>query len=294
MKEKQVPYIRSDGSEKVNYDRDDFPVLLRKNTFDRNYRPSNAKSHWHYDVEFIAVIDGSIRYNVNGDVFRISAGEGLFVNSQQFHYILSDEGGYCRFYCVILHPMLLCSSHRVEERFVIPVLTNECLPYLILRDNIKWQADILQNIGRIYEVSESNTAELQIQQLFLELWQVLYENTSEKRDNVIATNHQLSVLKNMITYIHGHYWEKTTLDDICRAGGIGKTSCTTIFKEYVRCTPIAFLTEFRLQKAIELLRETDMSITEIAYATGFSGASYFSECFKNSFGCSPREYRENV
>lgn len=287
-----IPKIRSDGFEKVHYDWDDFPVLLRKNTFDFDCRPSLAQSHWHHDVEFIAVIEGSILYNVNGEIIRMCAGEGIFVNAQQFHYILSDDGAYSQFYCAVLHPMLLCSSHRVEKLYVQPVLENESIPYLHLKNSVPWQAEVLRYIGEIYEKSRSEVAELRIQRQFMKLWELIYENVGDKSGKDTVLNWQLSILKNMIMYIHEHYQEKLTLEDVCKVGNVGKTTCTAIFKKYVGCTPNAFLTEFRLQKAAELLRETDMSITEIAYETGFSGASYFAETFRGSFGCSPREYRE--
>ncbi len=287
-----IPEVRSNGFEKVHYDWDDFPVLLRKNTFDFDCKPSSAQSHWHHDVEFIAVIEGSVLYNVNGEIIRMCAGEGIFVNAQQFHYILSDDGAYSQFYCAVIHPMLLCSLPRVEQLYVAPVLTNENIPYIFLQNNIPWHAEVLRYVGEIYETSRSGAAELKIQQEFLKLWEVLYENMGERAVIPAVPNHHLSSLKNMITYIHEHYREKMSLEEICRAGNVGKTSCTAIFKEYVGCTPIGFLTEFRLQKGAELLRETKMTITEIAYETGFSGASYFAEAFKNSFGCSPREYRK--
>lgn len=287
-----VPKVRSDGFEKVNYDWDDFPVLLRKNTFETNFRPSLAQSHWHHDVELIAVIKGSILYNVNGEIIRMCEGEGIFVNAQQFHYILSDDGAYSQFYCAVLHPMLLCSSSRVEQLYVAPVLSNENLPYIHLSDGIPWQAELLQSIKQIYEISRSGIAEMRIQQEFLKLWEILYDNMGGKNETVSLQHPHLSSLKNMITYIHSYYQEKITLTDICKAGNVGKTSCTSIFKKYMDCTPIGFLTEVRLQKAAELLRETDMTITEIAYESGFTGASYFAEIFRSHFGCSPREYRE--
>ncbi len=286
------PVVRGDGFEKVNYDWDDFPVLLRKHIFDSERKPSLAQSHWHHDVEFIAVIEGSILYNVNGEIIRMCAGEGIFVNAQQFHCILSDDGAYSQFYCAVLHPMLLCSLSRVEQLYVAPVLTNENIPYIFLENRIPWHAEILHYVEQIYETSRSGAAELKIQQEFLKLWEVLHENMGERNEVPVVERHHLSSLKNMITYIHRYYREKITLADICKAGSVGKTSCTAIFKEYMACTPIGFLTEFRLQKAVELLRETDMSITDIAYETGFSGASYFAETFRGKFGCSPREYRE--
>lgn len=295
MKERtDIPVVRGDGFEKVHYDWDDFPVLLRKNTFDFDCRPSLAQSHWHHDVEFIAVIEGTILYNVNGEIIRMCAGEGIFVNAQQFHYILSDDGAYSQFYCAVLHPMILCSTARVEQLYVAPVLTNDNIPYIFLQDSVPWQAEVLHSVGQIYELSRSGIPELRVQRELLRLWEVLYDNMRERNETSPMRYQHLSSLKNMVTYIHSYYPEKITLADICKAGNVGKTSCTTIFKKYMDCTPIEFLTEVRLQKATELLRETDMSITEIAYETGFSGASYFAETFRSNFGCSPRAYRSSI
>lgn len=81
----------------------------------------------------------------------------------------------------------------------------------------------------------------------------------------------------MISYIHAHYMEKITLEQISAAGNVGKTTCTSIFKNHTNSTPVTFLIEYRLQKSLELLQNTDLSITEICYETGFSNASYLQK-----------------
>lgn len=283
--------IRSDGSELVTYDTPDFPALLRKNNFRTNAALTCAKSHWHDEVEFISVISGSIKYNVNGEIFAMREGEGVFVNSRQFHYVLSDNGADCLFYCAVLHPMLLCASRRVEQLYIRPVIDNHDLPYLTLSNRVPWQAGILRDVGLMCERRHEEGAELIVQQLFFRLWQTLCSNAMDAAVMPESRNLHLSILKNMVAYIHGNYREKLTLEDICEAGGVGKTLCTSIFKKCVNCTPMTFLTEYRLKMAAELLQDTDMNVTEIAYETGFSGASYFSESFRKSFGRSPRDYR---
>ncbi len=55
-------------------------------------------------------------------------------------------------------------------------------------------------------------------------------------------------------------------------------------------SPVAFIRMIRLRKAVELLRQGDMTIAEIAEATGFSSPSYFSKCFQKEYGCKPSEY----
>ena len=58
------------------------------------------------------------------------------------------------------------------------------------------------------------------------------------------------------------------------------------------CSPVHFIHYIRLQKALELLRETDLNIAEIAYETGFSSPAYFTRLFAKTYGLPPSEYRK--
>ena len=59
-------------------------------------------------------------------------------------------------------------------------------------------------------------------------------------------------------------------------------------------SPVDYLRYYRIEKSLEILRGTDNTITEIAYETGFSGASYFAETFRKYIGCSPLQFREKA
>ena len=97
----------------------------------------------------------------------------------------------------------------------------------------------------------------------------------------------------MITYVQKNYKEKINLADIAQSGAVGKTECCTIFRTYTNLTPILYLNDFRLRKSAELLTKTDMTVSEICYEVGFSNASYFAETFRNTFHCTPKEYRSS-
>lgn len=53
-----------------------------------------------------------------------------------------------------------------------------------------------------------------------------------------------------------------------------------------------YIQDFRLEKSKELLGNSKLSISEIAYSTGFSSPNYFSTSFKNKFGKTPKEFRK--
>ncbi len=58
------------------------------------------------------------------------------------------------------------------------------------------------------------------------------------------------------------------------------------------CSPVHFIHQIRLQKACDLIRNTDLTIAEIAYETGFTSPAYFSRLFAKTYGLPPSEYRK--
>lgn len=282
-----------DRSERVLYNKADYPAYIKKGTLS-SFPNYTAESHWHDDVEFILILSGEMLYSINGEVVLLRTGEGIFINSRQLHFGYSDSKKECIFVCLLLHPMLLCSSRSVEQNYIDPITLNDRIPFYLLKGASNWENRVLSDIRYIYDISNDNIAELKIQKAFLDIWIALCENivTVHKPNNSKSNN--LSILKNMISFINRHYKEKISLGDISSSGNVGKTSCCSIFKKYINKTPIEYLTEFRLRKSLELLRATDMTVLEISYEVGFSGASYFSETFRKFYDCTPTEYKSHL
>ncbi|MEK1943054.1 MAG: GlxA family transcriptional regulator [Pseudomonas sp.] len=67
-----------------------------------------------------------------------------------------------------------------------------------------------------------------------------------------------------------------------------------LFRLYLNDTPSNFYLGLRLDKARQLLRQTDMSVLEVSLACGFESQSYFSRCYRGRFACCPREDRHPV
>jgi len=285
------PNIKSDRSEQISYDKADYPAYIRKGTLSA-YPNYAAESHWHDDIELILILSGQMQYNINGEIVLLREGEGIFVNARQLHFGYSEEKNECIFLCVLLHPILLCSSRTVEQKYVSALLFNKHIPFYHLKRNSGWERNILSSVQEIYDIRNDDLSELKIQRAFWDIWIALCENVISIQKTQISKNHHLSALKDMISFINQNYSEKLCLKDIAASGNVGKTGCCTIFKRYINKAPNEYLTELRLRKAMELLKNTDMTILEISYAVGFSGASYFTETFRKFNGCTPSEYRK--
>lgn len=92
-------------------------------------------------------------------------------------------------------------------------------------------------------------------------------------------------------YIEKHYAEAITLDSIANYLGINKSYFCTIFKKVTKQSFCNYTNAIRVDKSKHLLISTDLSILDIALATGFSSSSYFNTVFKKVTGITPLEYR---
>ena len=80
------------------------------------------------------------------------------------------------------------------------------------------------------------------------------------------------------------------IDIIASTLNISRSAFFKKMKSITGLAPVDFVKEIRLSKSVELIKTTDMSISEIAFAVGFNDSGYFGKCFKKKFKLSPREY----
>lgn len=95
-----------------------------------------------------------------------------------------------------------------------------------------------------------------------------------------------------VKYLEERYAEKISLQALSHKLGYSVSYVCRIFKKKSGKTVFAFLDWLRLKKAAELLRTTRLSVTDIAYCTGFSDSNYFTNAFRKREGCSPSVYRK--
>lgn len=279
--------VMLDGSERIRYQDPAVPIYITYGNL-RNMTNMAALCHWHEDVEFLMPFNGHLSYNVNGQQLYIAEGNAIFVNSRQLHYGFSTDGTDCEYHCICFKPELLAGHPYFYDRYVLPLLTNQNLPYLLLEQENPAHTPILDGIPEIMQHSTRNMALLG---RLHTLWQGIYDLAGTGSAS-FTDDRNLDVLKRMLGFIHTQYSERITLEQIAATGGVSRSKCCQIFKKYMGHSPNDYVTTYRLEKATELLRTTDQAVTEIAFSCGFNSASYFAEVFTKNKGCTPKEYRK--
>ena len=98
-------------------------------------------------------------------------------------------------------------------------------------------------------------------------------------------------LADAVALMESNIEEPISLDEVAGHVGISKRQLERLFKDYLDTTPARYYMELRLQRARLLLRQTRMSITEVALSCGFVSVPHFTTRYSGLFGGSPREER---
>ena len=99
-------------------------------------------------------------------------------------------------------------------------------------------------------------------------------------------------LNRVITYMRDHLQENLTLTRIAREAGLSESYLNAVFKECVKCAPMDYYINMKMDKACYLLCNTDMHIYQVAQYLGYDNQYYCSRAFKKVLGVPPKKYKE--
>lgn len=120
------------------------------------------------------------------------------------------------------------------------------------------------------------------------------DKVSDACRNVVSNKEEQSVgiISKAKAYISSHFNRDISLDDVSREVDISPYYFSKIFKEETGENFIEYLTGIRMEKAKELLQNTELSMKEICSQVGYSDPNYFSRSFKKNIGVTPTEFKE--
>ena len=230
-----------------------------------------------------------------GEPFALSAGEFCFINSGELHEVKST--GESLHHAIVFHPDFLDFAlyDTCQHNFIRPITSGALLlptscPGLLPES----RRQLFSHLQEIVMLSHSPSAcapfcmKLHILQVIALLYQenCLVENTLTAKGK-----DSLQKLKQVIAYIHQNYQEPIplqALSDICY---MSPNYFCRYFKQEIGKTPIGFLNEYRMEKACQLLSESQLTISDIALSVGFDNFSYFIRKFREYKGVTPKKYR---
>ncbi|MGN0299054.1 MAG: helix-turn-helix domain-containing protein [Lachnospiraceae bacterium] len=272
-----------------------FPFAISNEVL-AHYEKGTFLWHWHPEIELTLFVEGSMEYQVNDRVYHVQKGDGLFCNSNALHSGHMLQGKNCEYISITFHPRLVYGFENslLFEKYIHPLTSDSSLGAIHFNQMDAWHTSVIQRLIAINQLymEQNETWEMQIVILLQQIMLLIYQNRHEMTRGHAADSATFERVSIILGYIHQHYMEKITLEDIADTIHICRSECCRFFKESTGMALFEYLIQYRIQQSAALLSSTDLSITEIAMRTGFATPSYFTKIFRRQMGCTPREYRE--
>lgn len=251
--------------------------------------------HWHEELELIVAAKGSIKVCAASAEKIINEGEGCFINSNVAHSVHKVESQAGILNSIVFHPKLIGDRHSIYwKKYLKPLIENQSKQIIHFEPSKVKDSKIISLIQSAWQVEadEKFGFELEVRNLLSTLVLMLSEGSSGKVYNPTPKDlRDMERTKLMITFIENHFNDELTLNQISKVVSISESECLRCFKRSTGLSPIQFLKQYRLIRAAELIRTTQLNISNIAEQCGFTDMSYFSKSFKEIFNESPTNYR---
>lgn len=189
-----------------------FPMAVYNSILSRNVL-GYTRLHWHEELQFCAVVQGTVTFSVNEASWQLETGDGIFINSGYLHMarpLGNPDAGYI---CLDIHPRLLCGfpGSVLEQDYVLPALSDPVLTARPLYQRDPWQADVLQKIREIYQESETKRPgwELFATARLYEIFAAVLCHQPSDEFQTRKWSRANTVAQRILSYLTTHYGEKS-------------------------------------------------------------------------------------
>ena len=276
--------LNPDSSERLEYTMPDMPVRTGHDPLSI-FQDYAAACHWHDDFELLTPVDGEMDYFVNGKNVHLKKGACIFVNARRLHYGYSAGKQDCHYRFIVFHPSIFGELPPVENALQ-ELCADESADYWLFEAS----SEAVMRFDELCHHAEAGNA-LRVVAGCAELVSLAIDSASIQKEPGIGAD--WATLRAMTGYIQMHYTEQIRLKQIAAAGTVCRNRCCVLFRKRLGCSPIEYVTRYRLEKACALLSQ-GTTVTEAALSCGFNSASYFTELFRRYYGITPKIYQKDV
>lgn len=225
---------------------------------------------------FIFPLSGSSEYYFNNTPYRLSK-ETVFHGSGG-GIIQKEVLGKSpwEFIVILYEPYTEPSDFElVNTHFIIPINQS---PLLL---------DMLYQIHRVAQLPDG-FSEFQVETLARRI----FEETFLCARNQNYEDAQ-ALFETVVEYIHNHYMEPLSVGFLAEQNNVNENRLSYVFQKYAGMGPGEYLSNYRLNRAKDLIITSSIPINKISNQVGYPDSLYFSRIFKKHFGLSPTTFREN-
>lgn len=241
-----------------------------------------ARNHYlfHYVISGSGTLD-STDSKGSSHIYRLGPDKGFLIVPEQVNTYYADQASPWEYV------WLEFDGLRAKEFLEVAGLT---MDFPVFTPKSREEGHMVKE-QMLYLAQNSNESSLNlIGHLFLFLDCLVKASASNKP--IKGGKLRDFYIREAISFIEQNYQEDITVEDIAARCNLNRSYFGKIFRDALSTSPQEFLIHYRMTKATELLKLSDLTIGQISSSVGYPNQLHFSRAFKNLYGISPREWRE--
>ncbi len=266
-------------------------------SYHKLHGPSIFQKHSHAFLELSCVVRGTGTYHVNGERYDMRPGDVFLFAPTDYHHLelLNEELEH-----IVIHldPAFLWNAlgNDMDYKFLMVFFQrspdfycrlerdNEALPMIS-----RWFREIWQESQEQQECYEL-MVKIKLQSILAQIIRS-YNCIDQSKAGRALQSGDLESINRVLSYINEHLADEIRLADLAAEARVSISYFSAIFKQYNGLPPMEYVVGQRIRRAIEYIRTTDMSLTEVATACGFNNSTNFYKAFRRVTGRTPASYR---
>ena len=258
-----------------------------------------VKAHIHDYIEVLYALTGSYRILLKNNDYFFGEGDLVLINSKEIHKIISLTEGPNRYIVLKFLPDMLYTTAQsfLELKYLLPFVLNESKHQKIFRRREIEGTVVPQTIRTICQeyTDKRYGYELAIRaniySLFLYILRSWNARNMDLNISQPISKDLLKRLNGVLGYMENNCQEEITVANMAERCHLSCSYFSRVFKAVMKKSFKDYLNFLRISKAEKLLSTSNLNITEIALAAGYSTSSYFICQFRKYKGVSPKQYR---
>ena len=256
-----------------------------------------AYGHHKQSIEMIEVTSGSVQVRIGTELVLANEGDFLYVPPTLVYRITSIDGEASVRSLVFNLSIIEANMENFDTEIFYMFYVQSRTKIAIFRKGHAVYDTLLRCMNDAYDeyMSKEVCYKLPIRaNIYLMMTALLryYGGSKDELDRVIY--HNVMRLRPVVEYIGEHYGEKIYIETLSDMITVSPDYFTKMFKESIGKTPIDYINGIRVNHALALLTESDISVNDISDMLGFSNPNYFHKIFKQYIDTSPLAYRKSV
>jgi AraC-like DNA-binding protein/mannose-6-phosphate isomerase-like protein (cupin superfamily) len=277
----------------------EFPFVVRLFHFrHKDYTPGWT---WHERLEVFVPLDGVTRMRMGEQDVELQPGEILIVDNLRLHMTVDFPGFESRVIVVSFLPEFVYSlgSPSHDYFFLLPFYFRSSDSPHVVRKSSPLLPQMHHSVGELLQCYFGRSTYYQagckahlLQLLYLLAQQ--FRSAEVFRSELIRQQERAARLHPVFEYVAQNFSEGLTLKKGASLANMSQPQFIKLFKRVSGMTLVNYVTHVRLSHAFRLLKESSMTIAEIAFQTGFSDQSHLDRRFKAAFGQVPSAVRKQL